>query len=107
VISPPSQYEREKTEEFNMPTYEYKCTGCDHHFEKFESITADPSKDCPSCGEDKAVRMISGGIGVIFKGSGFYSTDYRDSSYKSDKSSAESPAPACGAGGCAGGACGI
>lgn len=67
-----------------MPTYEYACTSCDHTFERFESITAKPNPLCPQCNKRKAKRNISGGGGLIFKGSGFYTTDYRSSSYSSD-----------------------
>lgn len=58
-----------------MPTYEYKCEKCEYHFEKFESITAEPEQNCPVCG-GKVTRMIGHGSGIIFKGSGFYITDY-------------------------------
>ena len=75
-----------------MPTYEYKCSACDHVFEKFQSITAAPIKKCPQCGKNKAKRLISMGAGMIFKGSGFYITDYRSESYKSAAKS-ESGAP--------------
>jgi putative FmdB family regulatory protein len=71
-----------------MPTYEYRCSGCGHHFEKFQSITATPISRCPQCGKKKVQRLIGTGAGLIFKGSGFYITDYRDSSYK-DKAKAE------------------
>ena len=65
-----------------MPTYDYKCDACDHLWEEFQSIKADPIKKCPSCGKSKARRQIGGGAGLIFKGSGFYLTDYRSDSYK-------------------------
>jgi putative FmdB family regulatory protein len=65
-----------------MPTYEYKCTACDFRFEAFQSITEDPVKRCPACGEDKVERLISAGGGLLFKGSGFYITDHRSDSYK-------------------------
>lgn len=59
-----------------MPTYDYKCKKCNYEFEKFERITAEPLKICPQCnGEVK--RLIGNGIGIIFKGSGFYTTDYK------------------------------
>ena len=61
-----------------MPTYEYKCMKCNHKFEVFQKITDDPVIECPKCkGEVK--RLISGGAGPIFKGSGFYQTDYKNS----------------------------
>ncbi len=66
-----------------MPTYESKCSACGHAFEKFQSITAAPIKACPQCGKNKARRLIGTGAGLIFKGSGFYITDYRSDSYKS------------------------
>src|SRR5215203_865567 len=72
-----------------MPTYEYKCDACGATFERFQSITAAPIKRCPECGKAKVRRLISTGAGLIFKGSGFYITDYRDKSY-TDKAKAES-----------------
>ena len=66
-----------------MPTYEYRCTKCDETFEEFQSITAPPLDLCPSCG-GKAIRVISGGAGLLFKGDGFYITDYRSEGYKKD-----------------------
>src|SRR5947207_998534 len=70
-----------------MPTYEYKCDACGNEFERFQSITAAPIKKCR---KKKVRRLLSGGAGLIFKGSGFYITDYRDSSYK-DKAKADAP----------------
>jgi putative FmdB family regulatory protein len=64
-----------------MPTYEYECFACGNRFEKFQPITASPVKRCPKCGK-KVKRLFGGGAGVIFKGSGFYTTDYRSESYK-------------------------
>jgi putative FmdB family regulatory protein len=64
-----------------MPTYEYKCDACGYGFERFQSIKADPIKRCPECGKAKVKRMIGTGAGMIFKGSGFYITDYRSESY--------------------------
>ncbi len=58
-----------------MPTYEYKCQQCGHQFEAFQKISDDPLTECPKCGGE-VVRLISGGTGLIFKGSGFYLTDY-------------------------------
>lgn len=72
-----------------MPTYEYKCDACGNVFEKFQSMTAAPIRKCPKCGRNKARRLIGTGAGLIFKGSGFYITDYRDKSY-TDKAKAES-----------------
>lgn len=74
-----------------MPTYDYKCKACDHAWEEFQSIKAPPTKKCPQCGKSKAERLIGPGAGLIFRGSGFYITDYRSDSYKksaeADKSS--------------------
>lgn len=66
-----------------MPTYEYACDACKHEFEEFQSITADPLTQCPKCGRKKLRRLLGAGGGIIFKGSGFYQTDYRSESYKS------------------------
>ncbi len=65
-----------------MPTYDYRCKACNHRWELFQSITADPIKKCPQCGKAKAERIIGAGAGLLFKGSGFYLTDYRSDSYK-------------------------
>lgn len=65
-----------------MPTYEYECGACGHRFELFQSITAKPIKKCPACQRAKAKRLISAGASIIFKGGGFYQTDYRSESYK-------------------------
>ncbi|NQV35701.1 MAG: zinc ribbon domain-containing protein [Phycisphaeraceae bacterium] len=65
-----------------MPTYAYKCDSCEHDFELFQSITAEPVKKCPECKKAKVRRLIGTGAGIIFKGSGFYETDYRSASYK-------------------------
>ncbi len=78
-----------------MPTYDYRCTKCGHRFERFHSITDDSPKRCPKC-RSKSVRVPSGGAGLLFRGSGFYVTDYRSKSYqekaKQEKSSG-APAP--------------
>ena len=66
-----------------MPTYEYKCDVCGNTFDLFQSIKAEPIKKCPKCG-GHVKRLIGAGAGVIFKGSGFYSTDYRSENYKRD-----------------------
>ena len=68
-----------------MPTYDYECENCGHQFEQFQSITAKPTKKCPECGKMKLQRLIGAGAGIIFKGSGFYQTDYRSESYKQAK----------------------
>ena len=65
-----------------MPTYEYECEACGHRFEKFQSITAAALRKCPACGKSRLRRLIGAGAGVIFKGSGFYETDYRSDSYR-------------------------
>ena len=65
-----------------MPTYDYECKACHHRWELFQSIKAEPEKKCPACGKRQAQRVIGPGAGIIFKGSGFYQTDYRSSAYK-------------------------
>jgi len=65
-----------------VPTYDYKCRACGYAFEKFQSISAPAVRKCPRCGKLKVRRLIGGGSGVIFKGSGFYQTDYRSESYR-------------------------
>ena len=65
-----------------MPTYDYECDACGHKFELFQSISADPEKKCPECKKLKLRRLIGTGAAVVFKGSGFYQTDYRSDSYK-------------------------
>jgi putative FmdB family regulatory protein len=76
-----------------MPTYDYICDACGHEFEVYESITAQPRNDCPECKTLKLRRKIGPGAAILFKGSGFYQTDYRSDSYKkaaqADKSSSE------------------
>lgn len=80
-----------------MPTYDYECSACGHRFEEFQSMSSDPLKKCPSCKKSKLERLIGSGGGVIFKGSGFYETDYRSSSYAADKKKdTEAPAPKSG-----------
>lgn len=86
-----------------MPTYEYHCDACEHNFDEFQSINDKPLKKCPKCGKPKLRRVFGAGAAIIFKGSGFYQTDYRSESYKaaakadqetskSDKSSADGKA---------------
>lgn len=65
-----------------MPTYEYRCDACSHEFEEFQYIKDEPLKKCPECGKKKLRRLIGGGAAIVFKGSGFYQTDYRSDSYK-------------------------
>jgi len=74
-----------------MPTYEYKCDACGHEFEKFQSISSGPARKCPKCGKLKVRRLISAGAGLIFKGGGFYETDYRSDAYKKDAKSDSAP----------------
>jgi len=85
-----------------MPTYDYVCGSCGHQFERFQSITAEPIRECPKCEKRSVRRVITAGAGVIFKGSGFYQTDYRSKSYQ-EAAKKERPekksggeAPACG-----------
>ncbi|HKX45948.1 MAG TPA: zinc ribbon domain-containing protein [Planctomycetota bacterium] len=84
-----------------MPTYDYACGACGATHEIFQSMSERPKKKCPACGASKLERRIGAGAGVIFKGSGFYATDYRSASYsagaKSEKS-AESGAACNGQG---------
>ncbi len=65
-----------------MPTYDYQCDACGHAFEEFQSMTEEPLKVCPKCKKKKLRRLFGTGAAIIFKGSGFYETDYRSSSYK-------------------------
>ncbi len=65
-----------------MPTYDYVCDACEHEFELFQSINEDKKKKCPECGKLKLRRLFGTGAAVVFKGSGFYETDYRSESYK-------------------------
>ncbi len=65
-----------------MPTYEYECNACGHKFEEFQSMTAKTLKKCPECKKLKLQRLIGSGSGIIFKGSGFYETDYKNKGSK-------------------------
>jgi len=76
-----------------MPTYEYECNDCKKTFEEFQSITEEPLKDCPFC-SGSVRRLISAGGGFLFKGNGFYSTDYRSDSYKKGAQADTKPSPA-------------
>lgn len=77
-----------------MPTYDYQCDACDHKFEAFQSISEDPLTKCPKCKKKKLRRLFGAGAAIMFKGSGFYITDYRSDSYKksadADKASGSS-----------------
>jgi len=65
-----------------MPTYEYRCEGCGHEFEELQSFKDEPLKVCPKCHEERLRRLFGTGAAILFKGSGFYETDYRSESYK-------------------------
>lgn len=65
-----------------MPTYDYRCEACGHELEVFQSMSEAPKRKCPRCKKSKLRRKIGGGAGFLFKGSGFYLTDYRSDSYK-------------------------
>jgi putative FmdB family regulatory protein len=73
-----------------MPTYDYKCDHCDHEFEAFQSITDDALTTCPECERNALRRIIGAGAGIIFKGSGFYITDYKRSSSSTASSGSDS-----------------
>src|SRR6266545_232210 len=75
-----------------MPTYEYECDACNHNFDEFQSMSDKPLKKCPKCGKRKLRRLFGGGAAILFKGSGFYQTDYRSESYKSAAKSEEAAA---------------
>jgi putative FmdB family regulatory protein len=76
-----------------MPTYDYRCNGCGHTFEHFQAISAPLLRKCPECGKQKLERLIGAGAGFLFKGAGFYITDYRSTSYQ-EGAKQESGAPA-------------
>src|SRR5262245_39546076 len=87
-----------------MPTYEYECDGCQHAFEEFQSILAETLKVCPKCGQPKLRRLFGVGSAVVFKGSGFYQTDYRSASYQAAaKADADKTNGTAGSGGKAAG----
>lgn len=67
-----------------MPTYDFRCRACGHCFEAMQSMKDKPLEICPKCGKPEVERLISAGGGLLFKGSGFYITDYRKDSYKKD-----------------------
>ena len=84
-----------------MPTYDYICDACGHEFEAFEPITSTPQNVCPACKEVKLRRKIGPGAAILFKGSGFYQTDYRSDSYKkaAKADTTSSPSPSSSGGG--------
>ncbi len=73
-----------------MPTYDYECAACGHVFETMHAMSAPALRKCPKCGKLKLVRLISGGAGVIFKGSGFYETDYKRTRRGAESAQSES-----------------
>ncbi|MDJ0521522.1 MAG: zinc ribbon domain-containing protein [Planctomycetota bacterium] len=75
-----------------MPTYDYVCAACDHAFEHFQSMTSRRLRKCPACGKPKLDRLVGSGSGVIFKGSGFYETDYKRSGSTSSSKDTKSDA---------------
>jgi putative FmdB family regulatory protein len=75
-----------------MPTYDYVCDACHHQLEIFHSIKDEPKRKCPECGKQKLRRLIGPGAAIVFKGSGFYQTDYRSESYKKAAAADKSPA---------------
>ncbi len=77
----------------SMPTYDYKCEACRKEFEHVQSMKDEPLKKCPKCGKNKVKRLIGGGGGVLFKGKGFYETDYRSSKYKDSAKNDSGPKP--------------
>lgn len=86
-----------------MPTYDYVCNQCGHEFELFQQMSDPVKRKCPECGQNKLERLIGTGAGVLFKGSGFYETDYRSDSYKKaaeaeTKSTSEKKEGACACG---------
>jgi putative FmdB family regulatory protein len=87
-----------------MPNYDYVCDACRHKFEEFQSMKAAALKKCPKCGKNKLRRLMGTGGGVLFKGSGFYQTDYKSSSSKESKKEAPKSGggckPSCGPGHC-------
>ena len=68
-----------------MPTYDYECDACKHKFELYQGINDEVQKKCPECKKNKLRRLLGTGAAIVFKGSGFYQTDYRSDSYKKSK----------------------
>ncbi|MFW6188834.1 MAG: FmdB family zinc ribbon protein [Planctomycetota bacterium] len=79
-----------------MPTYDYRCNHCDHRFEAFQGITDEPLARCPECESDALQRLIGAGAGIIFKGSGFYATDYKRGGSSGGGSAADDSSDASG-----------
>lgn len=73
-----------------MPTYDYKCKKCGYTFEEFQSMNSDLLVTCPSCGKPSLVRLMAGGVGLVFKGSGFYQTDYKKTGASTSSSTSNS-----------------
>ncbi len=80
-----------------MPTYDYKCEACGATFERFQGITERPIRRCPSCKRSRVRRLIGAGAGLLFKGSGFYATDYRSAEYQAQAKAESGPAPSAAA----------
>src|SRR5439155_9028525 len=89
-----------------MPTYEYHCDACEHEFEEFQSMSEAALTKCPKCGRKKLRRLFGSGAAILFKGSGFYETDYRSESYKAaakkETESSAKPSDTSGTNGTAG-----
>lgn len=77
-----------------MPTYEYVCASCGHHMEQFQTFSEKPLTTCPKCKKKKLERQFGTGAAILFKGSGFYETDYRSDNYKSGAKADSTPPPA-------------
>jgi putative FmdB family regulatory protein len=87
-----------------MPTYQYECSACGHAFEELQGMTDPKLTKCPKCRKNKLARLIGGGSGMIFKGSGFYETDYKKKSAPSSTKDTPKPAASASPGAC-GGSC--
>jgi putative FmdB family regulatory protein len=81
-----------------MPTYDYQCDACGHSFELFQGINEAKKKKCPKCGKSKLRRLIGAGAAIVFKGSGFYQTDYRSEAYKKRAAEEQKQASAASSG---------
>ena len=92
----PAYLRRDRSGKELMPTYEYECRDCSHAFERFQGINEDPIAECPECG-GKVRRLISSGGGLVFKGPGFYATDYRSGARGGKKDSPEKGSTGAGA----------